>query len=216
MFAPHSIFHQALTNKIGKNESLSDYIDSNPDFYDTLMLVVGHFGFKNPLVQNASRRRIILANFRDPVERIVSLYNYMRFREDHALHQPLQKMTLYTAIRELPEFRIHCGNAQLRTIFGTDNLDRVRERLDSADYVVGRYGNTSVFLEAVEAISGFRRNVEIPHLNSEKPISGVLHAHQQNDYSLAVEHLHALNSSELEFFGRMPSVVISRSFHNLV
>jgi len=209
MFSPFAEFHQTIAKNAGGDSKIQDLLSHNPDFYDDLLVVVGHYSFRHPLVQMTRRRRVILSVLREPVSRIVSLYDYIRHRPDHPLHVELSGMSFLEAIRGHEAFRSNCNNTQLRSVFGTPEAETARRLLRRRNYVLGRFDHLERFLGAVEAISGLKRTAPLEHRNPRPPHIGVQPAIEQPDYTQAFEEVSARNAEEIAFFSTMPPLIVT-------
>jgi hypothetical protein len=209
MFKTNYIFHHEVANAIGGDKNFRSFLEKNPNFYDSIRLVLGHYGYNHPLVQSAPRRRIIMGILRDPVDRIVSLYDYMRYREDHPQNEALRKMNLLDATKEGTRFFNHCKNAQLRTLFGTENSNLAKKLIRERNYIVGKYHNLIEFIEAVEVVSKQKNRSKLLHLNSKSQPEGILSAKEQTDFPLALERLRMLNAEEILFFENLPPITVN-------
>ena len=152
LFPGAAAYHQALVDRAGGEAALAAAIARDRGFYDGLLAVVGHFGARHPLVAGAERRgrrAVLLAVLREPVERVVSLYEYIRRREDHPIHREARGRTLLRCFAELPSFRANATDAQLHQVFGTADPDGVRAALEAREYVLGRFDRLAAFVAAL-------------------------------------------------------------------
>ncbi len=211
MFAPFAVFHGQIVEEAGGNAEIGRLLAERPDFYDHLMLIVGHYGFRHPLVQRSTRRRVMLAVLRDPIDRIVSIYDYMRYRTDHPHHLTMNRLSLREAVHESPAFQNHSRNAQLQTVFGTKDVKEANRRLRQERYVLGRFDQIPRFIQAVESLSGRRAAEQLPRLNSKPDRLPVVPAREQPDFDQAVLDLRQLNAAEIEFVAGMPPVLITEA-----
>ena len=207
MFFPFSIYHGQISEQAGGNGNIAHFLSTRPSFYDHLLLVVGHFAWRHPLVHAVKRRRIILSVMRNPIDRIVSLYDYMRLQDDHPQNSTLRNMSLREAINESSRFRSHCENAQLQTIFGTRDEKEAQKRLRQEHYVLGQFDHLPRFIQAVENVSGLKRRSDLQQLNSKPATLPILRAREQPDFQAAIADLHRMNAAEMEFFAKMPPIL---------
>jgi hypothetical protein len=211
LFPGAAAWHQALVNQAGGEAALAAAIAGDAGFYDRLSAVVGHFGVRHPLVDGCSRPALLFAVLREPVERVVSLYEYIRRTEDHSIHREARERTLLRCFAELPSFRANATDAQLHQVFGTAETDGVRAALAGRAYVLGRFDRLPEFVAAVEAVTGRRHEGEIPRLNAAGPDPALVPVCEQPDYAEAVAAISAASARELEFYRRMPPVLTSRT-----
>lgn len=92
-------------------------------------LVCGHFEYS---IRELLDAPICLTMLREPVDRVVSYYRYIRSAPAHALHQKFSQMSLMEILED-PVERVPLSNHQTR-LFGRDlNLERVRARFTGAE-----------------------------------------------------------------------------------
>lgn len=162
-------------------------VPGDPAFFHRYLLITGHIDVKNPAAVAAVRENVFLAVFRDPVKRIISLYDYIRATTGHPLHAVIGDMTLNEAFRTVQAFRTVTVNAQLRTVFGGTSMRHVRESLQSRNYVLGRADALEDFVDAVAQYTGFPRPPMVPWLNTADENPGPESAKAQPDHAEAVE-----------------------------
>ena len=92
-------------------------------------LVRGHFEYS---IRELLDAPICLTMLRDPVDRVVSYYRYIRSAPAHALHQKFSRMSLVEVLED-PAERAPISNHQTR-LFGRNlNLERVRAKFTGAE-----------------------------------------------------------------------------------
>jgi hypothetical protein len=165
---------------------------------------------RHPLVAGCKRRAVLFAVLREPVERVVSLYEYIRRTEDHPIHREARRRTLLRCFAELPSFRANATDAQLHQVFGTADPDGVRAALAGRAYVLGRFDRLAAFVASVEAVTGRQHEGEIPLLNAAGPDPALAPACEQPDYAEAVAAIAAASAREAEFYRRLPPVLMTR------
>ena len=210
LFPGAAAWHQALVDQAGGEDGLAAAIAGNPGFHDGLLAVVGHFGVCHPLVAGCrarGRRAVLLSVLREPVERVVSLYEYIRRRGDHPLHREARARTLLRCFEELPSFRANATDAQLHQVFGCADPDGVRAALGTRSYVLGRFDRLAEFVAGVEAATGRRHAGGLPRLNADGPDPALAPAREQPDYAEAVAAISAASAREVRFYRGMPPVL---------
>ena len=207
LFPGAAAWHQALVDQAGGEAALAAAIAADDGFYDHLAAVVGHFGVRHPLVAGCERRAVLFAVLREPVERVVSLYEYIRRTQDHPIHREARERTLMRCFEELPSFRANATDAQLNQVFGAADPDGVRAALAGRAYVLGRFDRIVEFVAAVEAATGRRHEGEVPRLNAGGRDPALVPAREQPDYAEAVAAVSAASAREVEFYRRMPAVL---------
>ncbi|MCX8134591.1 MAG: sulfotransferase family protein [Roseococcus sp.] len=187
-----------------------------PGFFDRYLMIGGHFDITHPIVQTArstGRRVIFLGVVRDPVARVVSLYDFVRRQPTHPLHAELAQRSLLEAVQQGGSFlRSYAVNAQLLQLFGTADPDRIEEVLAQENFVLGRQDALEAFFDAVAAVSGLPRPRRVPRANTAEKLDGpqATPAREQPGFEEAKARLAELNRAEVEFLGRrIPRLLIT-------
>ena len=110
-FGHRAIFHADLLAEYAGEAALAAALAQGQRMDRGALLITGHYGVEHPLVVHAKRPVRIAAVMRHPLERIISLYDYIRGRPDHPEHAALIGCTLHQALDRVPEFAAHCRNA---------------------------------------------------------------------------------------------------------
>jgi len=168
---------------------LTARVRTDPGFFHRYLLVTGHIDVANAAAEAAVRENVFLAVFRDPVQRAVSLYDYIRATGDHPLHASIRGLSLLDAFRSSAGFRKATINAQLRTVFGGGTMRHVREALQARSYVLGRSDALDDFVDAVAHFTGFPRPPAIPRLNTAEDHAGPEPARQQPHHAQAIAEI---------------------------
>ncbi len=208
-FGDRAIFHADLLAEYGGEAGLTNALATTPRLYDPMMILAGHYGVAHPLVRHAPRPLGMAAVMRDPLERIVSLYDYIRGRPDHPEHGALSRLTLLQALDAVPEFAVHCCDAQLRTLFNTTDQPGIVAALQRYPYLLGRVDALDVFAQRLLALFGLKLGGALPRLNERLTLTGVAPARSQPDYPEALALLQSLNRAEMAFFARLPPIFAS-------
>lgn len=209
-FGDRAIFHADLLAEYGGEAGLSAALARNPGLYERMMILTGHYGVTHPLVRHAPRPVGIAAIVRQPLERIVSLYDYIRACPDHPEHAALSRLTLYQAIDGVPQFAVHCRNAQIQTLFAATDQQGIKAALHRYPYLLGRLDALEVFAQKFFAPFGVALGRALPRFNERPVLPGVAPAQQQPDYAKALARLQELNQAELDFFAQLPPVFSSQ------
>lgn len=209
-FGDRAFFHADLLGEYGGEAGLANALPTTPGLYDRMMVLAGHYGVAHPLVRHAPRPIGMAAVLRDPLERIVSLYDYIRGRPDHPEHAALSRLTLNKAMDAVPEFAVHCRDAQLRTLFNATDQPGIVSALQRYPYLLGRVDALDGFAQRLLALFGLKLGGALPRLNERAIMAGVAPARSQPDYPDAVARLQSLNRAEMAFFARLPPIFASR------
>jgi hypothetical protein len=209
-FGDRAFFHADLVAEYGGEAGLATALANDNGIYSRAMLVTGHYGVAHPLVVQEPRPVALDAIIRQPLERIVSLYDYIRGTPDHPEHAALSLLTLNQALDAVPEFAVHCQDAQLRTLFNATDRQGITAALQRYPYLLGRMEALDVFAQRLLASFGLTLSGVLPRFNERLCLPGVAPAQQQPDYASAMARLVQENRAELAFFARLPSVFSSR------
>jgi len=205
-FGDRAFFHADLVAEYGGESGLSAALANDNGIYPRAMLVTGHYGVAHPLVVHAPRPVGIAAVLRQPLERIVSLYDYIRGTPDHPEHAALSLLTLNQALDAVPEFAVHCQDAQLRTLFNATDRHGITAALQRYPYLLGRMEALDVFAQRLLESFGLTLAGALPRFNERPVLAGVAPARSQTDYATALARLERQNRAELEFFARLPPI----------
>ena len=178
---------------------LARLVQADPAFFHRYLLVTGHIDVNNAAAAAGVRENVFLAVFRDPVKRVVSLYDYIRATPDHPLHAAVRDRSLRDAFRGSGPFRRVTINAQLRIVFGGTTMREAREALQTRNYVLGRSDALEDFLDAVAHYTGFARPPAIPRLNTAEDRDGPQPARAQPDYEAALADIAEACRPEIGF-----------------
>lgn len=209
-FGNHAIFHADLLAEYGGEAGLRAALAKGPELYREMRILTGHYGVAHPLVRHAPRPLGMAAVLRHPVERITSLYDYIRARPDHQEHAALSGLTLNQAMDAVPNFAVHCRNAQLQTLFAATDQQGIMAALGRYPYLLGRMDALDAFAQRLLASFGLALGGALPRFNEKPILPGVALAQQQADYAHAVARLQHQNRAELDFFAQLPPVFTSR------
>ncbi len=206
-FGDRAFFHADLVAEYGGEAGLAAALAKDKGMYPQAILIAGHYGVAHPLVEYAPRPVAIAAIIRQPLERIVSLYDYIRGTPDHPEHAALSALTLNQALDAVPEFAVHCQDAQLRTLFNATDRHGITAALQRHPYLLGRMEALDVFAQRLLALFGLTLAGALPLFNERPVLAGVAPARSQADYATALARLECLNRAELDFFARLPLIL---------
>lgn len=206
----HAVFHADLCAACGGEAGLAAALMTDHHIYDRMMLLTGHYGLTHPLIGHAPRPIAIAAVLRHPLERIVSLFDYIRGRPDHPDHAALSRLSLNQALDAVPAFAAHCHNAQLRSLFNATDPNGIVAALQRYPYLLGRMDALDAFAQKLLGLFGVTLEGPLPRANERPVLPGVAPACAQADYATALARLEGYNRAELDFFARLPPIFASR------
>jgi hypothetical protein len=209
-FGDRAVFHADLLDEFCGEAGLAAALAGHWPIDPAALLISGHYGVAHPLVLHSTRPVMIAAILRHPIERLVSLYDYIRGTPDHPEHAALSTLTLNQALDAVPEFAVHCHNAQLRTLFSATDRKGIMEALQRYPYLLGRMDALDPFGHRLLGLFGVMLGSPLPRSNERPVLRGVAPARTQADYAMALARLERDNQAELEFFGRLPPIFASR------
>ena len=123
-----------------------------------------------------------------------------------AEHAALSLLTLNQALDAVPEFAVHCQDAQLRTLFNATDRHGITAALQRYPYLLGRMEALDVFAQRLLESFGLTLGGVLPRINERPVLAGVAPARSQADYATALARLERQNRAELEFFARLPPI----------
>jgi hypothetical protein len=209
VFDHRAVFHGDLLAEYGGEGGLAAALAKGERMDHRAALITGHYGVAHPLVLHMRRPVAFAAVMRHPIERIVSLYDYIRGTPDHPEHAALRTLTLHQALDALPEFAVHCRDAQLRTLFNATDQAGIIAALRRCPYLLARMEALDVFADRLLALFGRRLGGHLPRSNERPVLAGVAPAVSQPDYAAALARLAADNRAELAFYARLPPIFSS-------
>src|SRR5690625_603167 len=123
-----------IQNQYNKNIVLTEHIDMNVKDIEMSNSLMGHFYFG--IHDNFSKPCIYITMMRDPIERIISSYYYIKETELHPDHTKVNKMSFNEFINSK---KYDFNNLQTRYFCEgqTPNLDQAKETLNTHFSVVG-------------------------------------------------------------------------------
>jgi hypothetical protein len=209
-FGDRAIFHADLLAEHGGEAGLGAVLAGEEDLYRRAVLFTGHFGIAHPLVSLSPRPVAIAAVLRQPLERIASLYDYIRGTPGHPEHAALSALSLNQALGAVPGFAVHCRNAQLRTLFNATDRAGILAALQRHPYLLGKADALEIFAQRLMAPFGLVLGGALPRSNERPKLTDVVPARLQPDYATALARLEAYNREELAFFAELPTSFVSR------
>lgn len=188
-----------------------------PGFFDRLLMIGGHFDLGHPIVRTARRtgRRIVFVGvLREPVARVVSLYDFVRRQPQHPLAAELRTITLLEAIERPGAFaRAFASNAQLLQLFGSAEPDAIEQALRRDSYILGRQDQLEALFDAFASLSGLPRPQRNPRANvAEEPRDPAIRpAREQPGFAAACARIGELNTAEANFLAqRLPRLLVTQ------
>jgi len=158
--------------------------------FERFRAVIGHFTFDYPFVRALESRALICSLVRDPVERIISKYNWASLNRSHTHHAWVEGRTLFQSLNMEGPFLASCINKQLNSILGSRRTNRTWT-------IVCNYGRMELLTEKIATLYN-RPAVSLTHRN-RVDIAYRDAVRSQPDFHKAVGLIRELNAEELEF-----------------
>jgi hypothetical protein len=139
----------------GADISPSQFSCVEPDILDRISAVVGHLSFSEFILNShadklASSGKVkIFATICDPIDRIISLYNYIRAHEYHPSHAIVAQLSLREfAFSEPANYQFHylCRNE-------SESIDSILERINTYTIQESRQGLKQFFFDHFHSLS---------------------------------------------------------------
>lgn len=205
------LFHAEVLDAAARaGRPYDEFVRDTPALFAGKRVLIGHFGREDPLVAFCPGRKVFAGVIRDPVERVLSLYDFARGDPRHPRYADLAQRSLLEALMDLPDLRANAVDAQLLQLFGTRDRFAILREIAAGSYLVGRHDQLPLFWRAVQALLGIR--AELPRINRREdipPRPGLVPLAEQPDHGTALAALRALSAPEIEFFARMPPLIVS-------
>lgn len=166
--------------------------------FDGYSAIGGHCSFDYSFVSAIGEPKVICSAIRDPVERIVSLYNWARLNRHSPMNSCVIGCTLYESLKNKGPFYRESDNKQLNCIFGKRRGFLAKRRPNSHWTIVCKHHRYEMLIQRIADMYG-RPVGEFPHRNRARaPYKDQVHS--QPDYEEAVELIRKLNEEEIAFF----------------
>lgn len=198
-------YRELFYNTFGNANVFWHGIDSknNPDRLNNYFVIGGHEGYG---IYNGENY-IYLAVLREPIERVLSLYNYCKsvILERWKHQEGFDPKNLKNTIRNCPAFRDAVHNAQCRYLSGSQKIDDVINTINNKPFFIGCFNKIDIFNENL-----FKNlnlvNQHIPHENVSK--RGFVN--DLNIDSAVISEITALVSEDMKLYEH-----ISENYHGL-
>lgn len=201
-------FRRIMQNEFGREkiawrdqglelEHIQSLIESGRDF----RVIGGHFSYRKAQ-EFFSKDYIYFATLREPLERVVSLYNYILRTPSHHLNPLIEGMSFLEALDEVPLFRNQVSNLQCSYLSAT----KFRSFKDAVKSVVKNnirvniIDHSTIMLEEASKVLGLKSPPKEIRMNSSKG---------SRDYSsilkddVLLERLTELNQHDLRLYKRI-------------
>lgn len=165
---------------------------------ETLAPFKGFAGHSNYAERDFDRNVLMITLLRHPVMRIISLYYYVRGRDNHALNAQAKAMDLgefYRTVRL--EKKTYFDNVMCRRICGKPNFKMAKERIETDFWMVGMNEHLGEFVTALLDGLGEPQE-ELPLLKSDAD----RYAEELKDSELVAE-IRENNNHDIKLFDYM-------------
>lgn len=156
----------------------------------------GHFDYSEikPLLDVKGGKKIVTAILRDPLERVLSHYEFIRNQPGHPQYREVVDCTLYEALKKKRIFYhlSHC--AQLRNLTGCSKFRRSLKVLNGNSYMVGNLDYIDKWKIAIQERFRLKEMDFVSANNSIKNYKEKITS--QDDFGLAERLIRNINSDE--------------------
>jgi hypothetical protein len=165
----------------------------------------GHIPFSDVPKPLVDRYPVFLSVIRNPVDRVLSHYNFVRTQEKHPSHKRMRSVTIFEALQD-ERFLKQCESVQLRFLTGETDLDAAAKVMESHKFLIGKMEHLSAFMAALHQV------LDLP---IAPPESQQIHRSApdylakiaaQPRYDEAIDILTKLNEDEFKFYNSFDKV----------
>ncbi len=123
-----------------------------PKELEKFKFIGGHFGFSNNKIKTLPKKKLYISLLRKPIERVISHFNYIKQRPDHALYSA---ENLEETLSKTTPFRKDSENSQCRYISGKSSAKETIAIIEQHPFIIGRTDKIDVFLEKLNLVLGW-------------------------------------------------------------
>ena len=133
---------------------------SDPGYFANFKVIGGHFGLRE--VQHLPFPKIYASVLRNPQDRIVSYFRFLKSSPEHPLYKELNEKNLLT-------IKNHFRNQQCRFLsVGRPTFREVHRRLEIGDVSLGLFDDFPRFMNGIGAKFDLNTTVEPIHVHESK------------------------------------------------
>lgn len=208
---PRMLFHQAVANAAAAaGEEYEAYIRARPAIYEGIRVIAGHMRVDDALVRLCPRPAAFAGLLREPLERAVSLYEYVRHTPSQPAYGAIRHMTLFQAIQALEGMRDNVVCAQIIQLFHTHDRVAIARRIATGRYLLGRHDRLDLFWPAMQGLLGISQPLGRANASRELAAASPLTPPaQEPDFAQAMALIRDYSAHEIAYFERMPPLILS-------
>jgi hypothetical protein len=188
---------KCLWHDPSRGRHLRDIAASNPAHLSKFKVVGGHLPFRAIPKPIMDKSPIFVSALRDPVARIVSLYEHSRRDPKHYAHTQVANKTLIEAMKS-QGFAGASDRIQIGYLCGCKDLQTLHDAFGKHKYIIGKQEKVDKlfqYLSKTFCIPIFHNvfiNVTKPGYQKE--------IEEQRDYAEAVQLIRQMNKDEYKFY----------------
>jgi hypothetical protein len=202
---------------ISHKRPFEHWTNSNGDEFNNYAVVGGHCSTKT--FDKIKRPKIFMAVVRDPVQRAVSLFNYITYGPDpnHGLRNELSGLSLVEAIQASATFRRDIENRQCALIGGQPMFSEALRSLCDSQWFIDRHEAVNQLFVRVCERFGWpaqpmvsdnvgREGYADAYLSDKKAITILKHLNEQDNLLVSIFDKNVVRRFHLRATGDLPSV----------
>lgn len=179
------------------------FAPTKASFFDAFDVAIGHYQFSEIPTVALDHGAVVTACLRDPLARVVSLYNFIRREEgNHPLKEELSDRTIAEAFEHVRPFRTMATNGQLRFVTGTDTAQAAMQVVERHRFLIGRVEEMDRFSDRLAALLG----LEKPRIERQVNVGAAGYKDKvaaQPDFDRFEEMATTANAEEQAFYDRL-------------
>jgi len=170
----------------------------------------GHIQFDDIPSALIEKTPILVSVIRNPVQRVLSYYNYVRTEEGHPARERILQLTLFEALTKDKRFAAQCDRSQIRFLCGTTDLGTLKRTLEDHRFIIGKQEFMDDFMETLHKELGLPRiPVHSTQVHKSAP-DYVAQIAAQPNYDEAIQIISAQNADEFTFYNSFGAVRSNR------
>ncbi len=195
----YNVVNYFWTDEKREHPKLLD-LEKSKDIASSYGLIGGHKPISELLKVDTIQQRIIVSVLRDPIERIISFYNHVKYNDKtHPFHKKAKESTLYELLSEKKDFYNTVNNEQIKYIVTKDVESSSLKDVDIV--IIGMQNKIDLFINKVNQICELKHKdivKDVAQSNSGKN-SYKNDITNELNYNKALEILKEMTKDEYKF-----------------
>lgn len=191
----------------GKKENPS-FKDLKRDYVEASSygMIGGHLKINHYLQMKTLQPRIFLAVMREPISRIISFYNYVKYKNlSHPLHAKVMDYSLYELLKSKEDFYQKIHNEQINYLLPREAL--LEKFSDRDKMIIGKQENLKDFIDASGKLTKIKKSIKEGEYNAGGSGYGEKVKSEQ-DFDKALQILEDITQKERELYQSIDDVMI--------